>query len=229
MRNKSGLVGALVTALAVGASTTAFMSPRTAAAGAMNNWSSSSQIVPSTITYDNNGTPVTLPISSTAYTPSGTVSGQNNLSAVYFIIDAGAPVPIGGFDVVNGQATGSFNGYSTYYGLKNGETANSGTGANPQNTFGGYWEVFYDYNGDGGYGSADTSVQGVFIDRNEQLNPSQYSITGFTPYGSANPTFSFTADPVPEPTSLALLGVGAAALALRRRFSKRDKSAKPSN
>lgn len=224
MRNKSGLVSALVTALAVGAATTAFMSPRMAVAGSINNWNSYLQVVPAVDPIHGN------PINSTVYTSSSTISAPNNLSAVYFVLDGGVPTPVGGFNVVNGQVTSaSFNTDGEHnYGLKTGDTANTGAGANYQNTYAGYWEVFYDANGDGGYGLADTSVQGVFIDRNEQLDTSQYSISNFTPYGDSNPTFSFTADPVPEPSSLALIAVGAVGAALRRRFGKRDKSAKPS-
>jgi len=187
-------------------------------------WSSYSDVVP---VVSPAGPYQGQPIDSVNYTSSSTVAAPNNFSAVYFIEDGEFKTPVGGFDVVNGNVVkSSFNGLSTWYGLTPGDTVNSGEGANPQNTFGGYWEVFYDTDGNGNYGLADTDVQGVFLSRAEQLDSIQYAISNSSSYSGSPGSFTFTTD-VPEPSALALLGVGAGALALRRRFSKRDKSNRP--
>jgi len=170
-------------------------------------WDSYQDIVPTT--NPNNGNP----ISSVSYTSSSTVNAQNNFSAVYFILASTGPKPVGGFDVRNGQVTSSsFNSYGAYYGLWTDDTANSGDNANLQNHYPGYWEVFYDTNGNGNYGLADTSVAGAFLDRNEAIG--DYDISQFTAFNPNAPgTFTFTAN-IPEPSTGVLTALGLSALAL---------------
>jgi hypothetical protein len=177
-------------------------------------WSSYQDIVPTTNPSNGN------PISSTSYTSSSTVGAPNNLSAVYFIVTSlGLAKPVGGFDVRNGQvSSSSFNSYGAYYGLWEGDTANSAEGSNTQNHYpGGYWEVFYDKDGNGNYGLADNEIGGVFLDGSESVSSSNYNVSNFSAYNPlASGTFDFSTT-VPEPTTSALLALGLSAVALRRR------------
>lgn len=187
-------------------------------------WSSYTDIVP-TLAPGGYGNPFEgQPISSINYSSSSSVSAPSNFSAIYFIIDGAFSTPVGGFDVRDGVITSaSFNGFSTWYGLTSGDTANSAEGSNPQNRFGGYWEVFYDNRKADGSAGSD-SVLGTFVtddygnfqyflDRNEQLTDNQYDISNFTPYGAEPGTFTFTAN-IPEPSTGVLTTLGIAALAL---------------
>ncbi len=87
---------------------------------------------------------------------------------------------IGGFDLQNGQVSLSYFGST-------GEAyvANTGVGADSDYN----WKVFRDI-GNGDYGTREgTSI----LDYTELLDPSKYTISGFSPYGSQNPgTFTFT-------------------------------------
>lgn len=153
---------------------------------------------------------------SISYTSTDSSSLPNNCSGIYYIIDGGNSVPVGGFDIKNGVVSQGYinRDTETQYGFKNGDTAN--TVANPNNTYSGYWQIFYDKNGDGIYGTQDG---GVILNRNEQIDPIQYTISNFSSYGSANPgNFTFTTE-VPESSTATLAIVGAGAIAYRRRKS----------
>jgi hypothetical protein len=91
-------------------------------------------------------------------------------------------IPIGGFDMRNGFV---INSYFAEVGAV--YTANTGAGTNPGNSRYCYWEVFYDYNGDGILG---TQEAGYIDNRAKQLDASKFSITNFTPYGTSA-TFEF--------------------------------------
>jgi len=119
-------------------------------------------------------------------------------------------VAIGGFDLVNGVVTLS------YFGDVGEEyIANTGSSANPAYS----WEVFYDFDGDGGY---EAPYNGYIANRTEQLNPSQFSITEFTKYGTQPGTFNFSST-VPEPTVLTYLLLGGAVTAALRRRRESNK------
>lgn len=112
-------------------------------------------------------------------------------------------------------------------------TGNSGsaafcapTGFEPSNVFSGNSGATYvgavDLNNNGVFGTYDTST-GLFVaDPGEMMNGVSVSYNN----GSLNVNGSYYA--VPEPSTIALIGIGAAALASRRRWGKRDKSSKPS-
>ena len=96
---------------------------------------------------------------------------------------------------------------ATYYGLNIGDTAN--TGSNPGNSYSIGYRVFYDYNGDNILG---THVGEYLYDASEIVDPSKYTITGFSPFNTQNPgTFTFTTS-ISEPSTSALTTLGIAAL-----------------
>ena len=142
----------------------------------------------------------------------------NKLTAICYAIDGGIWNAIGGFDLQNGVVTkGYYNKDGEhYYGLNTGDTVN--TGSNPGNSYSIGYRVFYDYDGNNILG---THVGEDLYDASEIVDPSKYSISNSSPFDSVNPgTFTFTTT-VPEPTSLVMLGLGAAGLALRRTKPKR--------
>lgn len=161
-------------------------------------WGSFRDIVPSNSPVNGN------PIGYTTYTSSSTFNANNALSAIYYISTSGGPKPIGGFDAINGKIVdSSFNSYGVYYGLKTGDVADGNDDPIFNGSYNGYWQVFYDLNNDGIYGTQDS---GVILDGNEYLDGSFYSITNFTPYGTSNPgSFTFNANIVPEPSTTNLV------------------------
>jgi len=98
----------------------------------------------------------------------------------YYVPDVGV-TPVGGFDICNGVLVSS---YFLYFGEA--YTANTGEGTKPDNS--GYWEVYYDYNGEGVLG---TQSEGVISNNAKLVDPNKYSISNFTPCGQTSATFEF--------------------------------------
>lgn len=154
------------------------------------------------------------------YTSTDSSSSANQIVAICYIVDPIiGSVAVGGFDIKDGEVSKSYYNKdwnpTTFYGLNPRDTAN--TGANPGNTYQIYYEVFEDKDGDGKVGTYEGNM---ILDRSEALSSSQYSISNFTPYGIAIPG-NFTFTQVPEPTSLSLFALGAAAIGLFRRRQSR--------
>jgi hypothetical protein len=163
---------------------------------------------------------------------------QNNpaFSLIYFAAFpeyGGISLPVGGLDGSVKSASGWFNSNVewAFPGMKEGQTANYTEG----NWDNGVWKMFVDVNGNGSYGTYDPS-NGLFVpEAGEFITDPR--VANFSPFHVRQGTLSagdiggwYT--PIPEPSSLALLGVGAATLgatAFRRRFSKRDKKSSGSN
>lgn len=145
-----------------------------------------------------------------------------NFSLVYIVnYSDGSSAIAGGLDGSGNFASGWFNQQGEYdTGLTIGQTANYTEG----NVDNGIWKMFVDTNGDGDFGTYDSS-NGLFIpDGGEMINNSRVAnFQGFQTgvgtllAGDISGWYS-----VPEPSSLTLLSVGVAALALRRR-RKSDK------
>jgi hypothetical protein len=165
------------------------------------NWSSFRDITDSRVPVSYRG----------EYTSNNSTSPIDKTSGILYMISSGKHIPVGGFDMIDGQITESY-----FRNIGEAYTANTGIGANPNNTYETFWQVFYDSDGDGNYGLQDN---GMFLDYSEALNDSEFSISNFTPYGSENPgSFRFTT-PVPESATgrLALGGTALLAAGSRRR------------
>jgi len=163
-------------------------------------WSSISDIVPQTVGESIN------------YNSSSSSSLPNKLTAICYVIEGGIWHAIGGFDLQNGVVTNGYynkdwNVSGNGYGLNTGDTANTGT--NPGNSYSIGYKVFYDYNGNNILG---THVGEDIYDGSEQVDPSKYQITGFSPYGSQNPgVFTFTTT-ILAPSTSALAALNMASL-----------------
>lgn len=199
--NKIGNTAKAITAAGAIGLASLFSNQSMAIVDTNGNWNSFSDIVPSVSPVNGN------PIGHTTYTSSSTFNANNILSAIYYIYIGTSFKPVGGFDAINGQiVNSSFNSYGVYHGLKPGDVANGNGDVNGDESFNGsnngYWEVFYDKNGDGNYGEFDSNeLPGDFT---EVLDALDFFISDFTPYGDANPQFTFTK--IPEPSvSLALV------------------------
>jgi hypothetical protein len=177
-------------------------------------WDSYTDIVP---TNAPSGINVGKPISNIVYTSSSNIVPKNKMSGIYFVYNTAhtSSYPVGGFDALNGQIIkSSFNGWSTWYGLKPGQTANSDNlplASDAQ----GYWMFFYDdknpdgsSGSDGILGTHEVDVNGNFLyfqDFNERVSDSKAAVSGFTPYETQSTgTFLFTTSIVTEPTTSAL-------------------------
>lgn len=109
---------------------------------------------------------------------------------------------IGGFDLQNGQVSLSYFGST-------GEAYIADTGADADSDYS--WKVFRDI-GNNGYGDREgTSI----LDYTELLDPSKYTIEGFTSFGTTPATFTFNY--IPEPSIPVLFGLGAAGLLMKRK------------
>ena len=128
---------------------------------------------------------------------------------LYWSIPDFEPLPIGGFDIQEGTVTKSYFIKAFFdnpadYVPYNANTTNGTPGFS--------WEVYYDFDGDGGYGDAiiDYGSVPTIIDRTEQLLPNEedaFQICNFTTYGEADPgSFTFTAAPTMKFNSLSITG-----------------------
>jgi hypothetical protein len=162
------------------------------------NWSSFSQIISRASGQ------------SSVYTSANSSVLQNRLTAICYVSDGGVLNPIGGFDLINGVVTlGYFNedwNSVNGYGLNLGDTANTGSNSsNNPTTLPIIYEVFYDSDGDGSY---ESEYDGFIANRTEQLNPSQYTISGFSPFNlNGLGTFNFTYRSAASASTLTTLGM----------------------
>lgn len=179
-------------------------------------WSSYTDIVPTNAPA---GTNVGKPITNIVYASSSVIGPKNKMTGIYFVYSSGGnPYASGGFDAVNGQIIkASFNGWSTWYGLKSGQTANSDSLPLASDAKG-YWVFFYDdKKADGSPGPDDVlgtieiDANGnflYFMGGNEQVESSKATVSGFTPYGTKSPgTFSFATSLAPETSTSALTDI----------------------
>lgn len=156
------------------------------------------------------------------------IQNNPNFSLVYIMYTpSGGTAIIGGLNGSVRSASGWFNEKGIFdYGLQDGQTANTTEGGPGE----GYWRMFVDVNKNGSYGTYD-SANGLFIAENgEEIN--DVRVSNFQPFSTRNGTLSagdisgWYTVPIPEPSSLALLGVGATTLAVaalrRRRRNKSD-------
>lgn len=144
----------------------------------------------------------------------GNVIANNPSFSLVYIVNtpSGSSGIAGGLDGFGSSASGWFNQRSPYdIGLVLGQTANQ----TEENMDDGYWEAFIDLNGDGRYGTYDSST-GLFIaDPGERIHDFRVSnFQGFqTGAGSLSAgDFSGWYYAIPEPSSALLLALGAGAL-----------------
>ncbi len=144
----------------------------------------------------------------------GNILASNPMFSLVYtaLYEGGGSAIVGGLNGSGTTASGWLNGNSTYFsGLTTGQTVNQTEGS----TGNGYWSAFIDLNGNGSYGTYDPD--GDFVpESGEYINDvrvtnSQGFQTGVGTRSAGDISGWYT---VPEPSSLTLLGVGAAALAL---------------
>lgn len=140
------------------------------------------------------------------------IANNPKFSLIYFVNYAGGSSAIaGGLNGSGNSAFGWFNQDGQYdTGLTTGQTANYPNADN------GYWRMFVDLNGDGNYGTYDSS-NGLFIgDPHERITGT--SVANFQGFQTGVGTLSagdisgwYT---VPEPSTGVLTAIGLSALAL---------------
>jgi hypothetical protein len=133
-----------------------------------------------------------------AYSSESSTGYTNNITGVlYWTVPDFEPLPIGGFDIRNGQVVKSYFIKAFFDNPDEFVPYN----ANTENGTPGFsWEFYFDFDGDGSYGDAiiDYGWVPTILDRAEQLG--QYAggplrISEFTTYGNANPgSFAFALD-----------------------------------
>lgn len=142
----------------------------------------------------------------------GNVLANNPMFSLVYIVNFsdGSSIEAGGLDGSGNSATGWFNSNYNFPGMATGQTANYPNADN------GYWEALIDVNGNGSFGTYDSET-GLFVSEpGERIN--NLHVSNFQGFQTGVGTLSagdisgwYT---IPEPSSLTLLGVGAAALAL---------------